>query len=227
MAKTEKIRKGPTESATQFSIGTTKRGNDGNKWQVIETGTGVHRWSKITGIRNPSYHHSHTVKIKNTSSTKADVENDTSLTRLKQIGKKNNVSTAGKSKGAIAELLFNIRGNALSTRELQEIHNLLPSKQKTEARKMIATQIETPITDYKGMWKPAVKPLHDMSRREMINSLRKFRDAWDKHVGRNQDLSDEKLAGDMTDKDLRERLEYYYSETAKHQAANWIRDNSR
>jgi hypothetical protein len=61
----------------------------------------------------------------------------------------------------------------------------------------------------------------------MINSLRKFRDAWEKNMGRNQDLSDEKLAGDyMTDKDLRQRLEYYYSETAKNQAANWIRDNS-
>ena len=224
MAKTEKIRKGPTESATQFSIGTTKRGNDGNRWKIIVTDSGVHRWSKITGVQPPAYHN---VTIKNKSSSKADVENNISLTRLKQIGNKNTVSTAGKSKAQIAKLLFNIRGNALSTRELQDIHHLLPSKQKTEARKMIATQIETPITDYKGMWKPAAKPLHDMSRREMINSLRKFRDAWDKHVGRNQDLSDEKLAGDMTDKDLRERLEYYYSETAKHQAANWIRDNSR
>ena len=221
MTQTQKIRKGPSESATQFSIGTIKKGNDGNKWKIIETGTGVHRWSKMTDIQHPSYH-SHTVKIKNKSSSKVDV---VSLDRLKQIGKKNTVSTAGKSKGAIAELLFNIRGNALSTRELQEIHNLLPSKQKTEARRMIATQIETPITDYKGMWKPAAKPLREMSRREMINSLRKFRDAWENNMGRNQDLSDEKLAGDyMTDKDLRQRLDY--SETAKNQAANWIRDNS-
>ena len=223
MAKTEKIRKGPTESATQFSIGTTKRGNDGNRWKIIVTDSGVHRWSKITGVHPPR----HNTTVKNKSSLKADIKNNISLTRLKQIGNKNTVSTAGKSKGAIAELLFNIRGNALSTRELQEIHNLLPSKQKTEARKMIATQTETPITDYKGMWKPAPKPLREMSRREMINSLRKFRDAWEKHMGRNQDLSDEKLAGDyMTDKDLLQRLEYYHSETAKNQAANWIRDNS-
>ena len=222
MSKTQKIRKGPSESATQFSVGTMKKGNDGNKWKITETSSGVHRWSKMTGIR-PSLYHTHTVKIKTTNPKEGVV----SLTRLKQIGKKNTVSTAGKSKGAIAELLFNIRGNALSTRELQEIHNLLPSKQKTEARKMIATQTETPITDYKGMWKPAPKPLREMSRREMISSLRKFRDAWEKHMGRNQDLSDETLAGDyMTDKDLRQRLEYYHSETAKNQAANWIRDNS-
>lgn len=223
MSKTEKIRKGPTESATQFQIGTIKKGNDGNKWKIIETGTGVHRWSKIPP---PSYH-MRTVKIKSKSKSNPK-EGIVSLRRLKQISKKNNVSTAGKSKGAIAELLFNIRGNALSTRELQEIHNLLPSKQKKEAREMIAGQTETPITDYKGMWKPAQKPLREMSRREMISSLRKFRDAWEKHMGRNQDLSDEKLTGDyMTDKDLRQRLEYYYSETAKNQAANWIRENSR
>lgn len=224
MSKTHKIRKGPSESATQFSIGTMKIGNDGNKWKIIETGSGVHRWSKMTGIRPPLYHNT---TVKNKSSSKVDVENDTSLTRLKQIGKKNSVSTAGKSKGQIALLLFNISGNALSTSELQDIHNLLPSKQKKEARRMIATQIETPITDYKGMWKPAAKPLREMSRREMINSLRKFRDAWENNMGRNQDLSDEKLAGDyMTDKDLRQHLEYYHSETAKNQAANWIRDNS-
>ena len=212
MPKTEKIRKGPSESATIFPIGTIKKGNDGNKWKIIETGTGVHRWSK----------NKRTVKNKNI--TMRGIETDISLIRLIQIGKKNNVSTAGKSKGHIAQLLFNIRGNALSTDELQEIHSLLPSKQKREARQMIATQTETPITDYKGMWKPAPKPLHDMSRREMINSLRKFRDAWEKNMGRNQDLSDERLAGE-TDKALREHLEHYYSETAKNQAANWIRDN--
>lgn len=224
MSKTQKTRKGPAESATQFSVGTIKKGNDGNKWKITQTSSGIHRWSKMTGIRHPSYHNQ-TVKI--TSKTTTPKEGIVSLARLKQIGNKNTVSTAGKSKAQIAKTLFNIRGNALSTRELDEIQNLLPSKQKTEARKMIATQIETPVTDYKGMWKPAVKPLHYMSRREMINSLRKFRDAWEKHMGRNQDLSDEKLAGDMTDKDLRQRLEYYYSETAKRQAANWIRENTR
>ena len=223
MSRTQKSRKGPSESATIFPIGTIKKGNDGNNWKIIETASGVHRWSKMTDIQHPPRHNT---TVKNKSSLKADIKNNISLTRLKQIGKKNTVSTAGKSKAHIAKILFNIRGNALSTRELQDIHHLLPSKQKSEARKMIATQIETPITDYKGMWKPLPKPLHDMSRGEMINSLRKFRDAWEKHVGRNQDLSDEKLAGDITDKELRERLEYYYSETAKHQAANWIREDT-
>lgn len=213
MSKTEKRRKGPTESATIFSIGTIKKGNDGNNWKIIETASGVHRWSKMNRT------------VKN-NTIKRSIENDISLTRLKQIGKKYNVSTSGKSKSDISKLLFNIRGNALSMNELQAIHTLLPSKQKKEAQEMISGQVENPITDYKGMWKPIAKPLRDMSRREMINNLRKFRDAWESNTGRNQDLSDEKLAGDISDKALRERLEYYYSESAKHQAANWIRDNS-
>lgn len=223
MSKIQKTRKGPTESATQFSVGTIKKGNDGNKWKITQTSSGIHRWSKLTSIRHPSYHNR---TVKNTSKTTNPKDGIVSLARITQIGKKNGVSTSGKSKSHIAEILFNIRGNALSTRELQEIHNLLPSKQKTEARKMIATQIETPITDYKGMWRPAPKPLHDMTRREMINSLCEFRDAWEKNMGRNQDLSDERLAGE-TDKGLRERLKYYYSDTAKHQAANWIREDSQ
>lgn len=226
MSKTQKTRKGPAESATQFSVGTIKKGNDGNKWKITQTSSGIHRWSKIMGIRHPSYHnHNHTVKI--TSKTTNQKEGIVSLARITQIGKKYNVSTSGKSKAHIAEILFNIRGNALSTRELQDIHHLLPSKQKKEAHRMIAIQTETKITDYKGMWRPAPKPLHNMTRKEMITSLCEFRDAWEKNTGRNQDLSDEKLAGDMTDKDLRQRLEYYYSDAAKHQAANWIREDTR
>jgi hypothetical protein len=41
-------RKGPTESATQFSVGTTKRGNDGKLWTIISTASGVHRWAKAS-----------------------------------------------------------------------------------------------------------------------------------------------------------------------------------
>ena len=108
--------------------------------------------------------------------------------------------------------------------DLEKIVHLLPSKQKREAKQMTTKQIEQSITDYKGMWKPIPKPLRNMSRVELIRNLRNFRDAWEREMGRNQDLSDERLAGE-TDKNLREHLTYYYSETAKNQAANWIRDN--
>jgi capsule polysaccharide export protein KpsC/LpsZ len=44
-------RKGPTESATKFSIGVKKRGNDGNMWTIISTAAGVHRWAKASQTR--------------------------------------------------------------------------------------------------------------------------------------------------------------------------------
>lgn len=41
------VRKGPTESATKFSIGTKKKGNDGNIWIIIATSSGTHRWKRF------------------------------------------------------------------------------------------------------------------------------------------------------------------------------------
>jgi hypothetical protein len=46
-------RKAPTASATLFKPGTTKTGNDGNKWAIVIDSRGVHRWQKITaGSKN-------------------------------------------------------------------------------------------------------------------------------------------------------------------------------
>ena len=42
-----KTRKAPTASATLFEPGTTKTGNDGNKWTIIADTRGVQRWRKI------------------------------------------------------------------------------------------------------------------------------------------------------------------------------------
>ena len=218
MPKTEKIRKSPTESATMFSIGDIKKGNDGNTWKIIATSSGVHRWQKIMNTR------SKTIKKSKRADDKDIKKNSISTAELVKIGKKNKVLTSGASKGALALRIYKIRGSGLSTEDLEKIVDLLPSKDKRKAKKMIEQQSENPVTDYKGMWKPAPKPLNKMSRSEMIRSLRGFRDAWEREMGRNQDLSDERLAGE-TDKNLREHLTYYYSETAKNQAANWIRDN--
>ena len=60
MSKTEKVRKGPSESATKFSVGFVKKGNDGNMWKIVATAAGVHRWSKIQGARTPN--HNKTIK---------------------------------------------------------------------------------------------------------------------------------------------------------------------
>ena len=40
------MRKGPEESATLFSVGIKKRGNDGNMWIIVKNKNGVKRWQK-------------------------------------------------------------------------------------------------------------------------------------------------------------------------------------
>jgi len=47
MVKTKKTRKGPSESATKFTVSTKKKGNDGNMWEIIKNKNGVKRWKKI------------------------------------------------------------------------------------------------------------------------------------------------------------------------------------
>ena len=37
-------RKGPKESATKFSVGTKKKGLDGNTWIIIKSKNGIKRW---------------------------------------------------------------------------------------------------------------------------------------------------------------------------------------
>ena len=218
MPKTEKVRKGPSESATKFSVGFIKKGNDGNMWKIVATAAGVHRWAKVSGASTPN----HNKTIKNVGTIKNN--DNVSLEDLKKLAKKHKVLSAGKSKGELALLIFNIRGTGLSTQELKKIVDLLSGKEKRKAKEMIAKQMGNQITDYRGLWRPAPKPINKMSRNEIINNLRKFRDAWEHEQGRNQGLSDEIMAGE-SETNLRERLSWYFSETAKNQAANWIRDN--
>jgi hypothetical protein len=224
MSKTEKVRKGPSESATKFSIGFVKKGNDGNMWKIVATAAGVHRWGKVSGAsRARTSKHNKTVKNVQNNDNDKNIDN-VSLDELKKLAKKHNVLSSGKSKGALALLLFNIRATGLSTEELKKIVDLLPSKDKRKAKEMIAKQMGNKITDYRGLWRPAPKPVDKMTRTEIINNLRKFRDAWEHEQGRNQGLSDEIMA-DESDTNLRERLSWYFSDTAKNQAANWIRYN--
>lgn len=42
-------RPSPTDSATAYSVGTFRRGNDGNWWQVQQASNGVQRWVKVAG----------------------------------------------------------------------------------------------------------------------------------------------------------------------------------
>ena len=40
-------RPSPSVSATAHSVGTVKKGNDGNKWEIVATSSGTHRWLKL------------------------------------------------------------------------------------------------------------------------------------------------------------------------------------
>jgi hypothetical protein len=44
-------RKAPTQSATLFKKGTTKKGNDGNRWVIVTNARGVQRWQKVQGAK--------------------------------------------------------------------------------------------------------------------------------------------------------------------------------
>ena len=55
---TKKKRKGPSDSATKFSVGTKKKGNDGNMWIIVENKNGIKHWSKISNLKGTKKHKS-------------------------------------------------------------------------------------------------------------------------------------------------------------------------
>ena len=124
-----------------FSIGTVKKGNDGNMWKIIATTSGVHRWSKVQGVSGAEVKHKHntTVKrhIKGTKVKPVDAElseEGISMAELKKIGERNTIVTSGASKSGLALRIYKIRSIGLSIADLKKIIPLLPSKEKREAK---------------------------------------------------------------------------------------------
>ena len=212
------LRNGPTESATKFSIGTKKLGNDGNMWIIIATVSGIHRWKKLAKKETKTKKRK-TKKVSTKVTTKKST--DVSIEMLKQMKKKYRVTTSG-SKKEIAEGLWRVRGSAISAKDLALISHLLSRQGQKDVQKLLNTRKNDPITNYKGLWKPPPKPLSKMSREELIRNLRSFRDAWEKITTRNQDLGNERLASEPTEQ-LRKLLKFYYSNDAKLIAEDWLR----
>jgi len=50
MNKTLKTRKGPSSSATKYSVGTKKKGNDGNMWKIVKNKNGTKRWLNMSNV---------------------------------------------------------------------------------------------------------------------------------------------------------------------------------
>jgi hypothetical protein len=218
-------RKGPTESANDFSIGTKKRGNDGNMWVIIQTKNSK-RWSKVnntkkTNNKGNNQRNNQTKKYTIHKSKK----NDISVDKLKQLLKKYNVTTSG-SKEKMAQGLVRVSNFLIESKDLELIYNLLDKAQQKKATKLIQDRINKPITDYKGMYEPLTKPISSMTRDELIKKLQKFRDSWEKITTRDTDLSDERLNDEPTEQ-LRNLIKFYYSDSAKMSAEDWLRNYKR
>lgn len=217
VAKTEK-RKGPTESATKYKVGTKKLGNDGNMWIIISTQSGTHRWKKIGSNTTMKK------KGRTTSSSNKTVKSkgDISVEHLKKLKKKYSVTTNG-SKKDIASGLWRVSGHSMETGDIEMILPLLHRDQVKDAEKLIKERSGKVITNYRGMWKPQSKAIAKMSRDELIKELRLFRNAWERITTRHQDLSDERLKDETTD-ELRNLIKFYYSNEGKMIAEDWLRD---
>jgi hypothetical protein len=149
-------------------------------------------------------------------------KNDISVDKLRQLLKKHNVTTSG-SKEKMAQGLFRLNSSTIESNDLELIYNLLDKGQKIKATKLIQDRINKPITNYRGMYEPPTKPISSMTREELIKNLQKFRDSWEKITTRDQDLSDERLDDEPTQR-LRNQIKFYYSDNAKFLAENWLRN---
>jgi hypothetical protein len=219
MFQTKKVRQGPTESATLFSEGTNRLGNDGNMWTIVVTDSGVHRWSRVKNktVKNK------TVKNKTKTVLSEPLENkNISQETLIKMTKKYHVTSSG-SKKQLAQRLWYVSGSTMTAKDLHKIVHLLSKDDQRKVNGEIKKQIEQPITNYMGMWYPQPKPLTDMSRSELLKHVRNFRESYEKITTRNQDLGDERLL-EETDKDLRNHLKWYFSDAARIQSEEWLRD---
>ena len=201
-------RKGPSESATKFKKGTKRRGNDGNMWVIATTSSGTQRWQKINVLKKK-------ISTKKTKNTIANT-ND-----LRQLKKKYSVSING-SKKEMANGLWTVRGESMSSEDIQYILPILDNINKKEAEKLLQRRNTNVITNYKKMWKPMPKPLNQMTREEIVNELRSFRNAWEKITTRSMDLSDMRLGYESLTS-LKSLLKDYYSDESKLQAEEWLR----
>jgi hypothetical protein len=218
-------RQAPSESANNFTLGIKKRGNDGNMWIIIQTKTSK-RWSKLSKNKLQKTKNQKNNQTNNQNKTKKNIihinkKNTISVDKLKQLLKKYNVTTRG-SKEAMAQGLVRVSNFLIESKDLELIYDLLDEAQQKKATKLIQDRINKPITNYRGMYEPISKPISSMTREELIKNLQKFRDSWEKITKRDQDLSDERLNSEPTQR-LRNQIKFYYSDDAKFLAEDWLR----
>jgi hypothetical protein len=217
-------RQAPSESANNFALGIKKRGNDGNMWIIIQTKTSK-RWSKVYKTKKTKKtketKETKETKNKGNNQTKKAKKNTISVDKLRQLLKKYNVTTRG-SKEKMAQGLVRVSNFLIESKDLELIYDLLDEAQQKKATQLIQDRINKPITNYKGMYEPPTKPISSMTREELIKNLQNFRDSWEKITTRDTDLSDERLDDEPTHQ-LRNLIKFYYSESGKLSAEDWLR----
>ena len=211
------MRKGPSESATKFKVGTKKKGNDGNYWIIKKQKNGVQRWVK-TEKNNTKRKNT---KKKNTKRKNTKRSKGLTIDKIRMMKKKYKVTVNG-SKSEIVNGLWRVRGSTIKSEDLELILPFLQKDYKKSAEKLLQERKENPINDYKGMWKPLPKPLNKMKKNELIKHLQYFRDIWEKATRRNADLDDDRLNME-SDKMLRLLLSFYFSDDAKYLAEDYLR----
>jgi hypothetical protein len=92
-------RKGPDSSATNYDIGTKKRGNDGRQWIVIKSSNGVKRWVPVVVDVDAIKYKNNTITFFDVGKVIPKLKNG----KIKKIGSLDITS----SKIGIGELLFN------------------------------------------------------------------------------------------------------------------------
>jgi len=145
-----------------------------------------------------------------------------SLKKLQIIATKYQVSKNQKNKQTLALVIWQLRRSAISDKDLEIIVVFLPPTDQRAVKKLLKRRKDSPITNYRGMWKKPPMAISKMSRETLIRNLKAFRNAWEKITKRNQDLSDDRLNGEST-QDLRNLIKYYFSDEARNIAEEWLR----
>ena len=104
-----------------------------------------------------------------------------------------------------------------------------PVTPKTGKRK---TQTEQEVEEVDGMvrrlglWKPMPKSIDRMSRPTLVSNFKKFRNAWERLAGWDQDMPDPAIYS-LTDKELRDRLKEFYTDDYRELARKTVSDPRR
>jgi len=140
------VRKGPEQSATLYKVGTKKEGNDGNKWEIVETNAGVKRWKLYKKTNNAS-------KIKIKSKSKSKNASKIKSKNASKIKSKTKSKTKSKSKSKSRSVGHRRRKRANERNEM--------SKEIIEKFKNLGTSTKSFIPKNKLTSRPREYLIHD------------------------------------------------------------------